>query len=107
MIWRTGSERRTISWITIAVMVGIAYYVVQAIHAYVFTIPSLKFGFILMGVLVALMWIPVFRWHAPSGERSTLLGSARLGADREVAELENGTGDLLVGRAVKSGKLLR
>ena len=107
MIWRTGSERRTISWVTIAVMVGIAYFIVQGINAYVITIPSLKFGFILMGLLVALMWIPVFKWHAPSGERSTLLGSARLGDGRELAALENGTGDLLVGRAEKSGRLLR
>jgi type IV secretory pathway TraG/TraD family ATPase VirD4 len=107
MIWRTGSERRTISWVTIAVMVGIAYFVVQGINAYVITIPSLKVGFILMGILVALMWIPVFKWHAPSGERSTLLGSARLGDSRELAVLENGAGDLLVGRAEKSGRLLR
>jgi len=107
MIWRTGSERRTISWVTIAVMVIIAYYVVQGINNYVITIPSIKFGFILMGILVALMWIPVFRWHAPSGQQSTLLGSARLGADREIAALETGIGDLLVGRAEKSGRLLR
>lgn len=107
MIWRTGNERRTISWVTIAVMVGIAYFVVQGINAYVITIPSLKVGFILMGILVALMWIPVFKWHAPSGERSTLLGSAHLGDGRELSVLENGAGDLLVGRAEKSGRLLR
>lgn len=87
MIWRTGSERRTISWLTIAVMVVIAYYITQGINAWIITIPSLKVGFILMGILVALMWIPVFKWHGPSEERSTLLGSARLGDGRDLATL--------------------
>lgn len=58
--------------------------------------------FLLVGLLAATWW----NNHLAAGRGNDLLGSARFGERADVRKLET-SGDLLIGRSGKSGKLLR
>ncbi|APX67926.1 hypothetical protein AV944_18065 (plasmid) [Sphingomonas sp. LK11] len=58
--------------------------------------------FLLVGLLAATWW----NNRLAAGRGNDLLGSARFGERGDVVKLER-SGDLLIGRSAKSGKLLR
>ena len=57
-------------------------------------------------LLTCLTLFAIWKFNRRGGYHNTLMGSARFGGRKEARQLEK-TGDLIIGRSGRSGKLLR